>query len=454
MLGQLALLLGSALLFGAVARRLGLPSLSGELFAGVVLGPSILGGLWPEAETWLLPADGQVAPEIAAVGKVGILILVCLAGTELNVPFLRSRTKVLTSVSAWAFALPLAAGFGVGLLVPARFHGEHATTWLFALLLGTAMAVSAVPVIARILVELKLLRTNIGQLILASGTLTDIAAWLVLAVVSALAVADGDLGHVGWMSLWLVLMLIGVVVVRPLVGRVLDRLQVDHPAQAGAALVVAAFTGAAIAGAAGLEPVLGAFFAGLVVGNRSDRVLAPLNAVTVGVLAPVFLVTAGLRLDVARLGDPATLVLSAVLLVVAVGTKILGGFVGARLAGAPRWESAAIGSGLNARGLMEIILASVGLQSGLFGPEVFMVIVLVAVLTSAVAPSMLTYCLRKAGTEPDDEGSVDVARVPARRDVDQRDSVTPNAASTVRNFAAVSASSAAESDSATIPPPA
>ncbi|MEE4023063.1 cation:proton antiporter [Gordonia sp. PKS22-38] len=420
MFAQLAIILAAALIAGMIARRVGLPAMVGELIAGVLLGPSLLGLLLPRVSDALFD-DGAPSPLVEGIGQFGVLLLVGLAATELDTEVLRRRIGVVSSVSLWAFGIPLGGGVAVGFLVPVTFHGEGSSTLEFALLLGAAMSLSAIPVIAKILTDLGLMRGQIGQITLAAGTINDIGAWLLLAAVSAMT----TVGLRGWQLpltvLSLAAVILATIVLRPWVRRGLDRLESStHKVHVTALVVIIIAGGAAVTDALHLEAVLGAFLAGLLVGERDATTSSPLRTVTTAVLAPVFLATAGLHLDLLVLGEPGVALLALAVLVVAVATKLLGGYVGARLARVGRWEALAYGSGLNARGVVGIIVATVGLELGVFTDAVYMVVVLVAVVTSIMAGPMVVAAVRRADTSggagvPDPSAEANV-RAPAVTD--------------------------------------
>ncbi|MEE3850344.1 cation:proton antiporter [Gordonia sp. LSe1-13] len=403
MFAQLAVILAAALVAGMIARRVGLPAMVGELTVGVLLGPSVLGWMLPGVFADLFPDDGEPSELVNGIGQLGVLLLVGLAATELDTAVLRRRITVVSSVSLWSFAIPLGGGIALGFAVPSTFHGTGSSATEFALLLGATMSLSAIPVIAKILTDLGLMRQQMGQITLAAGTINDIGAWLLLAAVSAMT----TVGLRGWQLpvtvLGLAAVITGALVLRPWVHRALDRLESSaHDGHVTAVVVVIIAAGAALTEALHLEAVLGAFFAGILVGRRDATTSAPLRTVTAAVLAPVFLATAGLHLDLRVLGEPEVVALTSAVLVVAVVTKVLGGYVGARLARIGRWEALAYGSGLNARGVVGIIVATVGLELGVFTDAVYMVVVLVAVVTSIMAGPMVVAAVRRAGAESAD----------------------------------------------------
>lgn len=394
---QLAVLLAMAAALGWVARRVGLPSIVGELIAGVVLGPSILGGALPDLQAWIFPADAVQQNLLDAIGQFGVILLVGLAATELDTRFIRRRVGVVASVSGFAFAIPLALGVGAGFLMPQSLIGEGASTTVFALFLGTALSISAIPVIAKILTEMKLLHRNVGQVIFASGTIDDALGWIILAVTSSMAtvgVRAGDVMQaVGYTIGSLV---VALWVMRPIARRFLDKFEASEQ-RGHIGIVVAAliFGCAAITQAMHLESILGAFLAGLIVGQRKPELLAPLRMVTMTILAPIFLATAGLRVDLGELAHPDVLLAGLVILVLAIAGKFVGAYVGARLVRQPRWEAVALGAGLNARGAVEIVIAMVGLRIGVLTTATYTIVVLVAIVTSIMAPPLLKIAMSR-----------------------------------------------------------
>ncbi|GAA4232313.1 hypothetical protein GCM10022254_31850 [Actinomadura meridiana] len=393
---QLGVLLMLAALLGRLARKCGMPAIVGELCAGALAGPSVLGALSPDLSGWLFPADGAQTHLLDAVGQVGLLLLVGLTGMELDFGLVRRRGRVAAQISAAGFVLPLVLGVGLGLLLPASLLQEGADRTAFVLFLGVAMSVSAIPVIAKTLFDLKLVHRNVGQLILAAGVVDDVAGWLMLSVVSALATSGlqtGDLGRS--------LICLGAVVVFALVlGRPTIRLVMrscggrpgEHPAGQLAVAVALIVLAAAGTHAMGLEAVFGAFVCGIVMrasGAVDPAVLAPLRGVVLAVLAPIYFATAGLRMDLTALVRPSVLLAAVAVLVVAIVGKFAGAFLGSLAARYGPWEALAIGAGMNARGVIEVIVAMAGLRLGVLSTEAYTIIVLVALVTSVMAPPLL-----------------------------------------------------------------
>ncbi|MET9457707.1 cation:proton antiporter [Streptomyces canus] len=396
---QVSLLLLLARLLGRLANRVGMPAVAGELLVGVVLGPSLLGNVSPSLQGWLFPHEPSQAHLLDAMSQFAVILLVGVTGAHIDVKAVRTRMGTVARVGLGALLIPLAAGVGVGFAFFSALAPDDAERPLFALFLGVALCVSAIPVIAKTLSDMGLLHRDVGQLTLAAGMLDDAAGWLLLSVISAMATttAGGSLtlrmaGLVGFL---LLMRLVGLRLVRAVLRRSADSPD-KGPVLASAAVVV--LLGAAATQALGLEAVFGAFVAGVCVGAAGPEVrarLAPLRAVVLSVLAPVFLAAAGLRMDLTALADPPVLLSALAVLVVAVVSKFLGAYLGAYASRLTHWEGIALGAGLNARGVVEIVVATVGLQIGILSTTSYTVVVLVAVATSLMAPPVLRLSMRR-----------------------------------------------------------
>ncbi|NUT96727.1 MAG: cation:proton antiporter [Saccharothrix sp.] len=393
-LAQAAVLLGTALLLGRLAVRLGMPSVVGELASGVLLGPSLLGAFAPVFD------DPVQIHLLDAVGLVGVLLLVGFTGMHLDLGLARRQGRAAAWVGAGGLLVPLGLGVAAGFLLPAAMLGPSAERPVFALFLGVAVCVSAIPVIAKVLLEMNLLHRDIGQLTITAAAVDDVVGWSLLAVVSGLAASGLTAGHVAWsLAAPALVIVLSMVVGRPVVRHALraaNRSKEPGVTVAVAVLLVLAF--AAGAQAMGLEPVLGAFACGLVissVGGLSGEPLAALRTFVMGVLAPLFFATAGLRMDLTALRHPAVLATAGGVLLLAVVGKFAGAYLGARLARLSHWEGLALGAGLNARGVIGVIVALVGLRLEVLTTAAYTVVVLVSVVTSLMAPPTLRYAARR-----------------------------------------------------------
>ncbi|MFI0507004.1 cation:proton antiporter [Streptomyces albogriseolus] len=415
---QLAVLLLLALSLGQLAARFKMPAIVGELLAGVLVGPSVLSHAWPALADWLMPKDTAQMHMLDAVGQVGVVLLVGITGMELKFDLVRRRRLTAARVSVCGLVLPLALGVGVGFLLPSSIRPDGTSPTVFAIFLGVALCVTAIPVIAKTLMDMNLLHRDIGQLTLAAGVLDDVVGWFLLSIVSAMATAGLSTGTVATSLLYPVgVVLAAWVVGRPLVKaalRAAGRSASPVPTVAVTALTV--LLGAAATQALHLEAVFGAFVCGALIGTSGqlDREkLAPLRTTVLAFLAPVFFATAGIRMDLTALTDPTVLAAACAVLAVAIIGKFAGAFAGAKMSGLGRWEGLALGAGMNSRGVIEVVVAMVGLQLGVLSAEAYTIVILVAIVTSLMAPPVLRVAMARidedaeagmgmAGTAPRD----------------------------------------------------
>lgn len=424
LLVQVAVLLAVARLLGEVARRLGQPAVVGEILAGVLLGPSLLG---PLLGGWLdVPRDHGVG--LDTLQLLAAMFLLLLTGLEMDLSLVRAHLRTAASVSLGGVVVTFASGLLLARAMPDALVGDPDHRLPFELFVATAMSVSAIPVIAKVLMDLGLLRRTIGQTMLASGMIDDAVAWSLLAVVLGLANAEGAsalhllLAASKVAVLWAVVGTVGRWAVALLLQQVQDRMA--GPGRLLSLVVVVAFGLGAVSHALGVEAVLGAFAAGVLFGSMPrlpSTVRHHLEALTIGVFAPLFFAVAGLRVDLRALAEPRLLGVALAALAVAVGGKLVGTFLGARLlAGKDTWTALAFGAGLNARGAVEIILASIGLAAGILAEPAYTVIVMVAVVTSLLAPFGLRFALARVPLDADEQ-------VRLRREAAEATSLLPQA---------------------------
>lgn len=396
---------------GLLARKVGQPAVIGELAAGIVLGPSVLGRLAPDAFEWLFPADDVQTAMLFTVAWLGVVMLLVVTGYETDLNLIRRLGRAAGIVSTGSLVVPMVFGLGVGLVMPSLFLGEQGDRTVFALFLAAALSISSLPVIAKILSEMGFMRRDFGQLTLAAGMANDVVGWVLLGIVAGLAQAGAI--EVGAILTTLAGLAIFFGLAFTVGQRALDwglklLLVARAPVHAATGLVILFALGAgAITQWLGVEAVLGAFVAGVLLGRsrlRNHKTIEPIESVTTTFLAPVFFATAGLRVDLGLLGDPEVLLWAGIVLAAASLAKFAGSLAAAHLAGLPGREGAALGIGLNARGALEIVIATVGLSLGVLNQASYTVIVLMALATSMAAPPLLRRVLAGwAGTDEEQE---------------------------------------------------
>jgi Kef-type K+ transport system membrane component KefB len=405
---QVGLLLLAAMLLGRLAQRLGMPAIVGELSAGVLMGPSLLANVAPGLSDWLFPQDAAQMHLLDALGQLGVILLVGFTGMHLDLKLVRRQGRRAAAVSAAGLLLPLGLGIGLGLMLPDRLRSGDADAAVFALFVGVAMCVSAIPVIARTLMDLKMIHRNIGQMILVAGTIDDAIGWVLVSLVAAMATTGLHGGEVALALARLALTLlvtltIGRVVVRAAMRAAMRSGVRGLPIVTAVVLIILASAGTQ---ALEFEAVFGAFLCGILIGSARDvdvRTLEPLNTTVLAVLAPIFFATAGLRMDLTALADPEVALWALAVVVVAVVGKFVGAFVGALVSRMNRWEALALGAGMNARGVIEVIIAMIGVRLGLLSVEMYSIIVLVAVLTSLMAPPLLRLAMSRVEHTAEEE---------------------------------------------------
>ncbi len=399
---QLFALLVVARALGSLARRFGQPAVVGELGAGLLLGPSVLGALAPGAFFWLFPADPVQRGLLSALAWIGVFFLLVDTGFEIDLGLVRRLGAATLRIAIGSLVLPVLAGIGIGFVLPGRFIGASDDRVVFALFMGTALGISALPVIAKILSDLDLMRRNIAQVTITAAMANDVAGWVLLGVVAGLA-RSGSF-DAGALALTLAGLALFCVVAATLGQRAVDQLlrrararrSVISSQIALVLLITLAF--GIVTQALGIEAVLGAFVAGILIGRsryQESEVFDRLRAVTSAIFAPLFFASAGLRVDLALLDDPDVIGWGLLVLAVASLSKFLGSYAGARGAGFARIEGLAIGAGLNARGAVEIVIATVGLTLGVLNERSYTVIVLMAIATSMMAPPILRALLHR-----------------------------------------------------------
>jgi Kef-type K+ transport system membrane component KefB/mannitol/fructose-specific phosphotransferase system IIA component (Ntr-type) len=400
---SLAILLTSARLLGELARRLGFPLVFGELASGIVLGPTVFGRASPAAQHWLFPG-GAPQTMLAGYTNVAVILLLVVAGLKVNLGIVRKRGRSALLTSIMGIAMPLGGGVLLGVLLPDSdlVRPDHRT--LFALFMGVALSISALPVIAKTLLDLGLFKTDVGLLVMAAAMVDDLIGWLSFSVLLG-PMQGGSLALVSVVRTFAMtvgFVAAGLLLVRPLVGRLIVRLQADHhsgPRRVLSLIVLLALFGASITQAIGIHAVFGGFVIGVAFGDvpqLKERTRVIVHDFVTNIFAPVFFASLGLRADFVASFD---LRLCALVFVVASAAKIIGCTLGSR-AGGLRWRpAAAVGFGLNARGAMEIILALLALEAGLLRMQVFVALVVMALGTSLISGPTMKLMLRGVDEE-------------------------------------------------------
>jgi Kef-type K+ transport system membrane component KefB/nucleotide-binding universal stress UspA family protein len=407
----LALMIAGRLL-GEAMQRLRQPAVVGQLIAGLILGPSLFGLLLPDLQHALFPKNPEQKAMIDAISQFGILLLLLLTGMETDLKLVRQTGRASVYASLMGIIVPFACGVALGEMLPDTMLPDPGKRLITSLFLGTALSIASVKIVAMVVREMNFTRRVVGQVILASAIIDDSVGWIIVSIIFSLALHGAVDGWalaqsvVGTFLFMAASLTIGRRIVFTIIRWVNDTF-VSEFAVITAILVIMGGM-ALITHAIGVHTVLGAFVAGILIGESpilTRHIDEQLRGLITAFFAPVFFGIAGLSADLTILADPRIALLTAGLIVIASVGKFSGAFIGAELGGLTRREGFALACGMNARGSTEVIIATVGLSMGALNQNLFTMIVAMAVITTMAMPPTLRWAL---------------SRIPMRKEEKQR----------------------------------
>jgi Kef-type K+ transport system membrane component KefB/nucleotide-binding universal stress UspA family protein len=429
LVADVLLLLVVGRVLGEGMQRIGQPALMGTLLAGIVLGPSLFGWIWPEAQKFLFPPDAAQKGMIDGLSQVGILMLLLLTGMETDLKLVRKSGWASASIAICGIAFPFACGFLMGQLGPAFLFGPTGDGRLVpSLFLGTALSISSIKIVAMVVREMNFMRRNLGQVIVTTAIMEDTAGWVIIAITFGIAGA-GEAGGgkhgidflnlaqtVGGVALFLIFCFtMGRWLVFSAIRWVNDTFRSDFPVVTTILAIMCVF--ALITQLLGIRTVLGAFMAGVLIGESpilSGHIQGQLRGMITAFFMPIFFGMSGLAADLTILKSPQIALLTAALVAIASIGKFSGAFVGARIGRLSWREGIALGCAMNARGSTEVIVASIGLSMGALTQNLYTMIVTMAVITTMAMPPMLRAALTGLPMSKDEEIRIQ------RETIDQR----------------------------------
>lgn len=384
------------LIFSRIAAEFGrmfrFPAVMGEILMGVLLGPTVLGKIAPDFAGLLFPPSGNAVIALEGIFKISVIMMLFVAGMEVQLPLVIKQGKAAISTGFFGMVIPFFLGFAAAWYYPEWFGADQTPQLQFALFMGTALSISALPVIARILIDLNLFKTKLGMVIIASAMLIDLLGWLMFSLI--LATRDESSGFSAFYFAFSYIILFGVFMLT--IGkRILNmslpwiQTRLSWPGGVLGISLGICFLCAGLTEYFGIHAVLGAFIAGIAVGDSvhlRDEAREIIHQFVTNIFAPLFFVSIGLRLDFLQNFDGKLIL---IVLLLSYVSKIIGATLGARIGGFSKKESLAVGFGLNARGAMEIILGSLALNYGIIEPPVFVALVIMALLTSLTSAPFL-----------------------------------------------------------------
>jgi Kef-type K+ transport system membrane component KefB len=380
-----------ARLFGWLANRIGQPSVVGEIIAGVILGPSLLGMVCPDVKDFLFPADSM--KNLQFLSQIGLAFFMFVVGMELDVAKMKNKAHDAVMISHASIVLPFFLGVLLAYNLYAQFSVPNVSFLSFALFMGIAMSITAFPVLARIVQERKLTGTPLGILAITCAAADDVTAWCILAVVITVVKAGSLWSAAATLGMAMAFLGVMLYVVKPLLAKKIPQLMAAGKEKATVAVAFTLLLASAfIAEIIGIHALFGAFLAGVIIPAEvsvQKLLTDKLEDVSVLLLLPIFFAFTGMRTQIGLLGQGHLWVAFGMIMLVAVGGKLGGSAITAKLMGQPWAESLAIGALMNTRGLMELVVLNIGYDLGILSPEVFAMLVLMALLTTFMTGPLL-----------------------------------------------------------------
>jgi Kef-type K+ transport system membrane component KefB/nucleotide-binding universal stress UspA family protein len=402
LVAEVVLLLLVGRVLGEGMQRLGQPALMGNLLAGLVLGPSLFGWIWPEAQKFIFPPDPAQRGMIDGLSQIGILMLLLLTGMETDLKLVSRMKGAAISISLAGIALPFACGFGLGQVLPDSLLPHMAGGRLVpSLFLGTALSISSIKIVAMVVREMHFTRRNLGQIIISTAIMEDTIGWVIIAITFGIAGAGrvdawGLAKTVGGVALFLVFCFtMGRWLVFSIIRWVNDTFRSEFPVITAILVIMGAM--ALMTQLLGVRTVLGAFMAGVLIGQSpilTDHIQQQLRGLISAFFMPIFFGLSGLAADLTILKSGTLALLTVGLVVIASIGKFSGAFVGSAIGGLGWRERIALGCAMNARGSTEVIVASIGLAMGALTQNLYTMIVTMAMLTTLAMPPMLRRALK------------------------------------------------------------
>ena len=396
---SLAILLTLARFLGEVAMRFHQPAILGEILAGILLGPTVLGIIAPGIQDFLFPSEKHLSLVLHGLTTVAITLFLLVAGMEVDLSSVWRQGRMALMISLFGMIIPFAIGFFAASYFPQFFGAQmEADYFIFALFMGTAFSISALPVIAKTMMDLNLYRSDLGMLVISVAIINDIVGWLIFAVILGMMGGHTPGGmNVSHTIFYILIFAVFILSIgRWLLDRILPWLQA-HTSWPGGILGFAlscALFCAAFTEWIGIHAIFGAFLFGVALGDSRhlrERTRATIDQFVSFFFAPLFFASIGLKVNFITNFD---LLLVVVIVVTATISKVLGCTWGARLGGLSSNESWAIGFGMNSRGAMEIILGLLALQAGVIGDRTFVALVIMALLTSMSSGTLMQRFLK------------------------------------------------------------
>jgi len=396
---SISIMLFFAKLLGEFFTKIKQPAIIGEILAGILLGPTVLGMISPNIFEWLFPKTGEIKTALDGITTIAVVLLLLVSGIEVDLSVVVKQSKKAAATGLMGIIIPFALGFGISYFLPGLMGIQNESMkFTFALFMGTALSISALPVIAKTLMDLNIFKTEIGLIIISAAMFNDIIGWLIFSIILGL-IGVGSNNFLFHETLIYILLFVSITL---LIGRkIIDKLiplvqtKMSYPGGIINLILILGFLGATFTEYIGIHAIFGAFIMGLAIGDSvhlKERTREIIHQFITNIFAPLFFVSIGLTVNFIANFDFALVLL---VLVLAFIGKVLGCGLGAYWSGANKNEALVIGFGMNSRGTMEIILGLLALRYGLIQETVFVALVIMALFTSIASAPMMSHFLKR-----------------------------------------------------------
>jgi len=415
----LLLLVGRGL--GEIMQRFGQPAVIGQLLAGLILGPSLFGWVWPAAHDLIFPKSAEQKDLITGLANMGVMMLLLLTGMETDLKLVKKVGVPAFAITAMGVTVPFACGFALGYLLPDSLLPHAGERLVAGLFLGTALSISSIKIVAMVVREMNFMRRNLGQIIVAAAILEDTTGWIIVSITLGIAgVGAVEMGALAKTVLGTAIFLIlaytvGRRLVFWLIRWVNDTFVSEYAVITAILIVMCGL--ALVTQGLGVNTVLGAFVAGVLIGESpilSQHIEDQLRGFITAFMMPVFFGLSGLSADLTIMKDPTLALLTIGLVVIASVGKFGGAFAGGKLGGLTARESLAVGCGMNARGSTEVIVATIGLTMGALSQNLYTMIVTMAVITTMAMPPMLRWALQRLPISDEEKSRLEKEEIDAK----------------------------------------
>ncbi len=407
---QIIAIISVSRMFGWVFKKIGQPTVVGEIIAGIALGPSLLGMYFPDATAMLFPPHSM--PNLQFLSQIGLILFMFIVGMEVDMKFLRDKARDAVVISNTSIVVPFTLGLGLSYFIFESFAPEGISFIAFGLFIGIAMSITAFPVLARIVQERGIHKTRLGTIIIASAAVDDISAWSLLAAVIAIVKAGSFVSSLYIIILAVAYVLVMLFIVRPFLKRIGDL----HPTKESLnqpivaifilVLIISSWTTEVI----GIHALFGAFMAGTIMPENirfRNIFIEKIEDISLVMLLPLFFVFTGLRTEIGLINDMYLWKVTGMIILVAIAGKFLGSAIAAKVVGQSWKNSLTIGALMNTRGLVELVVLNIGYDLGVLKPEIFAMMVIMALVTTFLTGPSLNLINRLFKDKPDENQIID-----------------------------------------------